>query len=359
MAYARCAISGVLFECSYMPKLRLASHEGFPHPIFAASPTFLQSMYVDHCAGLLEPTDSYLLFLAILHASNNIQWDSNCTLEPKSKLAQTLIENNISQLLSVISRTEQIRHPIFKQPRYKVSAGNSNLAAVGSWIKAWEENITFFYQNLSTSKERDDINIVQNKLKECIFSFKDTSSYSKIIANWADKATGGFPVDKKEEWKKIIAGCYDSNKMIKTSIEVLRDIKEYCCSNLEIGSIYFNELMKCLNEGIERHTNYLGGNLFDIGYSLVSLESNEDNPIDSPEGKRIALLASYMSSDRKEKEKASNATLATIISNSPVVAPKREDYNDNLSFIKARLAYRIATEAKKDQIKLNDSLKGL
>lgn len=362
MAYARCAISGVLFEVSHMPKLKLASHEGFPHPIFAASHTFLQTMYVDHCAGKLDPVDSYLTFLAILHSSGCVTWECPCTLEPKSKVAQTLIENNISQLLQVIAKTEHIRHPKFKQPRLKISPHNSTLASLPSWIKACEENLTFFYHNLSSAKERNDLVSVQNKLKECIFSYKDTSSYSRIIADWADKATGGFPVEHAEQWKKTIAGCYDSNKMIKTNIVDLHAIKDYCCSNLEIGSIYFSELMACINAGIHRHTDYLGGNLFDIGYSLVDLDSvSSSSDLESTkEGKSVSLLAPYLAGQSdKVKAAEANKVVAKIIQDSPAAIPKREDYNDNLSYIKAKLAFNIAGHAKKDAKKLNDSLKGL
>lgn len=358
MAHVRCAISGVLFECSYMPKLRLPSSEGFPHPIFAANKSYLQQMYIDHCAGKLQPIDSYLLFMAILHSSGNITWNHNSTLEPTANSTQTMIENNISQLITVISKTEQIRHPRFKQPKYVVRAETANLSSVSSWIKAWQDNLDAFYAQLASNKERQDLTAVENKLAKLIFSYQSTQSYAKVIADWADKATGGFPAEHKAQWKEIITNCYNDNKMFRTNIETLHKLKEFCCANLEIGSIYFSELMQCLNEGISRHTNYLGGSLFDLGYSLVPLEGTQEH-LDSPEGKKLELGLQYKLSHKKELAKEAEESLNKLIADSPLVEPVRSAYNDSLSFVQAKIAYRLAKEAKKAQIRKSNSLKGL
>lgn len=327
MATVICAISGIRFACSHLTSLHLDNTAGFMHPIFAAEYSNLLALYTQHCKGELETTDSYLLFLALLHSTEKVTWKQPASVVPTSISGIQLVENNISQLVQVLAKTAYIRHPRFSQPELTISASTSKLEQVNNWIAAWDENITDFYYGLADSVERDALQKVENKLTKMILGSESPKQYASVIANWAAKA-GDFPEQHCKLWRETIRSCFSITKMFNTPLTLLKEIKDHCECNIEVGSIHFHSLMEVLNAGIKRHIDYLGGSSLALGYKLL-------DPLTTTSEER----------EQYKREAAGQEKVDQIIASAPKTYPKREDYTTNLDFIRAKLAYRAASSA--------------
>ena len=323
MARVTCAISGIPFKVDYLPNINIHATAGYFHPIFACNHKQLQQLYTQHCTGKLTDMDSYLLFLAFLNDSGMIIWEHPVTLDPSLKSTKIKIENNLSQLLSVLAKSGVISHPSFKQPKFKVSYHNSDLEQIPNWIRAWEDNIFDFYYGKASQKEQEELQKVENSLSNLILSGEPPSKYAYVIAEWAAVA-GNFPADKVELYKRTIRSCYNSNKMFNTPLTLLKEIKTYCECNIESGSIHSYSLYSTLKQGIKRHSDYLGAGT--LTYNLIGADDSEEkhNIIKNEEAVQRVL-------DTAPKEK-----------------PKLTDYATNLEFIKAKLAYRLYTMQLKE-----------
>lgn len=338
MSTITCAISGIAFKTEYMGELTIPHTAGYFHPVFACSHKQLHALYSLHTRGKLAPTDSYLLFLAFLHSSGKITWQHPATLDPMSTYTRQLIEGNIAQLLSVLARTDTILHPHFKQPSFIVSHSNCDLSGIGHYIKSWDNNISWWYSNRAEEKEQRDLQKVENYLSTLILSGEKVERYSHVVADWADVAAG-FPIDKREEWKRVIRTCFNVTKMFNTPLTLLKEIKDYCECNIEAGSIHFHTLSKVLKKGISCHIDYLGGSSLALGYEILPELADSDT------------LASIV-----KNETAVNS----IVSNAPIKEPVRTDYSDSMSFLRAKLAYRVSvSHTKAAEAADNNQLKEL
>lgn len=331
MARVTCAISGIRFSVDYLESSVIGHTAGYYHPIFAIPTTRLYQLYYQHTRNNLSPTDSYLLFCAFLHHTGQVSWNHPATLAPNDASTKKLVQNNIAQLISVYERTSIVKHPSFKQPSFVVAYDNAHLSQIHNWILAWEENLALFNTKLADKVTRHNLQAVENRLTSMIASGIPTDKLAVIISEWACQAAE-FPYDKEDTYKRVIRSCFNSNKMFNTPLATIKEVKEYCECNIEAGSIHFHKLSEVLKEGISRHVDYLGGSSLALGYTI--------------------LPASGMIPDTELK---GQAELATIASNAPPEPPIRTDYPNNLSYLKARLSYKVAvtladTNRRKEQL---------
>jgi hypothetical protein len=324
MAMVKCAISGLTFKVSYGPLL-LNSSDGYFHPIFAAPQLKLYNLYVRHCKNQLSEVDSYLLFLSFLHATGKITWKHPATLIPGTE-TNKLVENNFRQLITVTEQSNVILHPSFSQPSFVVDKDNSKLRQIPNWIAAWEDNLISFQEGYRSQRLQEDLQRVENKLSYYLASSLPPEMYSFAIANWAAKAAN-FPPEKTEEWKKVIRTCFNSEKIFHVKLSLIKEIKEFCEENIEAGSIHFHSLMSTLKSGMKRNLNFLGSSSFSTEVSIATLG--------------YSLLP--VTSSKQDEE------ISAIILSAPTEAPKKEDYVSDLDFLRARLKFRVAQQAKNKQ----------
>lgn len=312
MAKIHCAISGLSFSCEHVP-MTLTSRDGYYHPIFALPYKKLYGLYSKHCAVQLTHTDSYLLFLAFLHSTDQIEWKSPATCNPRDKRVVSLIENNLQQLIRVIEATSCISIPSFKQPSFVVDADNSSLEQIPNWIAAWENNIIDFKDGYVSAKIQEDLQKLENKLSYYLKSGLNPENYSFAVASWAAKAAE-FPAHKEEAWCKLIRSCFNSTKMFSIPMAEIKEVKEYCEENIEAGSIHFHALMDTLREGTHRHIDFLGlSSSSPVGYTLLPLEATKNS-----------------------------TELEAILAKAPEAAPSRLDYSSDIDFLRAKLRYRVS-----------------
>lgn len=276
MANVTCAISGIVFNTSFLDGVSIPHTAGYYHPIFALSQKQLYQLYSKHTRLELKSVDSYLLFLAFLHSSGQITWKCPAAKDPNSASTRRMIENNISQLVSVLEKTSCIRWQGFTQPSFSVTYDNAQLDQIPNWIEAWKANLEQFGSKRADTRTLEALNKIENKLSYLILSGEDPRNFSAVIAEWADRVSE-FPAEHREDWKRHIRSCFNTTKMFATPLADLKAIKEHCECNIEAGSIHFHTLCKVLREGIGRHVNYLGGSSLALGYTLLPLDSTKND----------------------------------------------------------------------------------
>ncbi len=325
MAKVTCAISGIQFSCDHFqnPPLAIPHTIGYFHPIFAASYGDLYRLYYQHTKGKLPPTDSYLLFLAFLHSSKQIDWQHPVTLNPTARTTIQLVENNIGQLVAILEKTAVLQSSLFEQPSFIVSYDNSNLRQISNWIHAWEENLANYRVNRAGIMLAEKLTAVSNKLSKLVRTpDKPISDYADVIAEWADRAAG-FPPQSAALWCKTIESCFSPSKMFNTPLTLLKEIKDYVECNIEVDAIHFHSVIEVLTAGIARHVDYLGGGAFARGYELLPRDPFIDQI------------------NRKADDQ-----ILEIIASAGTAPPDRDDYDSPLAYLKARLAYSAAQRMK-------------
>ena len=333
MTTITCAISGVTFNCTGIDNLHIPVSAGYFHPLFAATANDRQALYSRYCKGMLNPTDSYLLFLSILHASGNVEWYSHVKLDPKTQDAITLIDANISKLISAIEQSATIKHPQFFQPSFRVTDHNCDLSSIPAYIEELVSNVNDFRFGYASQKEADALQILENKLTALVLEGTNPDKTAAIIADWADKV-GEFPPEVSDLYKKTIRACFSPTKMFNTPASLLHEIKAYCELNIEADSIHFHALTEVLTAGIANHLDYLG-----VG--LVGSTALETLPV---EHKTTATISTRLPPVTTKNQEA----IAAIIAKAPKTLPQPADYTTNLEYLQAKLAYRAARAQEKE-----------
>jgi hypothetical protein len=328
MARITCAISGIRFDCSFMDSISMGHDIGYYHPIFALPRKRLYSIYTAHSKGELTSTDSYLLFLSLLHSSEKVTWEHPAICKPTEQRTKQIVHNNIAQLIRVLEKTDVIKHPSFKQPHFKLTLDTAHLDQIPNWIKAWEKNIEFFNSSRVAIRQQQSLQEVENRLSLLINSGEKPEKYAYIIATWADEAAN-FPAEHRDIWMQTIRSCFNITKMFNTPLPLLKEIKDYCECNIEAGSIHFHALCEVLKEGISRHVDYLGGSSLALGYTL------------------LPTLGSGSALEDRKKEAENKAEIALLVASAPTEVPDPSDYPKSLDYLKAKIAYRLSLTAIK------------
>lgn len=318
-----CAISGIRLHIPGLEGIPVPASVGYYHPVFTLDSKALYRIYYQHTRNKLSTQDSYLLFLAFLHATGQVDWQAPATCSPSSPRTIKLVQNNLAQLIAVSEKTAIIKHPSFKQPAFVVSYDNGSLEQVHNWIEAWQENLIRFNVSRATYAQQRELAQIEGALDAKLQQGVPLEELPSIVASWASQAAE-FPADKDEQYQRIIRSCFNSSKMFNTPLLLIREVQEYCFANIEAGSVHFHTLCEILKEGAGRHVDYLGGSSLALGYTLL----------DTGAGTLEAA---------KEGDLKTQAELTTIAANAPVEPPHQKDYATNLDYLKARLAYKVAT----------------
>ena len=334
MANITCAISGLRFKIAGLEGISIPASTGYYHPVFTLSHKKLYALYYQHTRNKLTPVDSYLLFCAFLQATGQVEWNSPATCNPSEMRTTKLVQNNLAQLILVYQKTSIIKHPSFKQPNFVVSYDNGKLDQVHNWIAAWQQNLVDFNVSRATYAQQRDLYKIESLLDEKLSQGIPPDQLPAIVASWASQAAE-FPYDKDESYQQVIRSCFNSAKMFKTPLNLIREVQQYCYANIEPDSIHFFTLSETLKKGAALHLDYLGGSNLALGYTMLDIDSIQ------------------LTSEQKTGELKTAAALTTIVNNAPTEPPVAIDYPNKLDFLKARLAYKVATTLTAPTIKSN------
>lgn len=318
-----CGISGIEFTCQHFPA-SLSSRE-VTHPVFNLPQKKLISYLGKWAAGELTPTDSYLLFLAVLNSSNLIEWR---TPAARNEHTDSIVAQNMEHLCKVVSRLNAVTNPHITFPRYAIGPETKFLGNVKHWIENWNQSYQDFQDGFAREYDSRKLIVRESALERMIKNpHLPISSYASKIAEWACIA-GDFPEFKmispftgltvlcKDYWKEIIVKCSKEESLFLVSQGDIAELVEHCEQNISIGTIYSNALFKVLRHALEKQKNYLG-----LG------------DMDLSRGKYMILT---------DSDTTETANIRAMVNSAPETEPTQAQYPNKLAFLKAKMRWNLS-----------------
>lgn len=320
-----CSRSGVEFECSHFPGTFYSSE--LHHPIFSLPQKRLISYTGKWAAGELTPTDSYLLFLAILNSSDHIIFRVSVFRDERT---QAVIAQNMEYLVRTVIKLNTVVNPSVSFPHFAITPETRFLHNVHYWIETWDEA----YKDFASGKAReyDDRKLLHREmaLQRMIKNpHRKISDYATQLAEWAAQA-GSFPsfltsspfntsqIPLAEYWKSIIQKCARDEALYSIPDKDLQELLDHCEDEIPAGSIYSNALFKLLRHAHEKKKNFFRLDDFDLssGYKILS-----------------------------ETDTVETANLKALIDSAPQEEPRLEQYPTKFQFMRAKLRWDMAKRA--------------
>lgn len=309
MARITCSKSGVIFSCEHMP-IALAA-PSYVHPLFHVPQKKLIALAGNWAAGKLSPTESYLLYLALLDSTDLIQWRTHATYHNSM---DAIVANNMETLLHIIAKINIIQHPNFALPSFAIGRDTADLSNSHHWIQAWITNYNDWYESYLDSRKQEEIkdrlSHREEALQRLIKSSTPVDAYASTLAEWASTA-GSFPtydtnhpVTKQpvplcDYWKQIIKTIANDDKLWRFPRADIVELIDHCEDNIQHGNIYAHTLMKYLRNGLRKYDDYLG--FGDISVSATSFTVMPANA-SVHEINRAALLSTAPESEPKKHQ---------------------------------------------------------
>lgn len=331
-----CAYSSIEFNVEHFPG-SLTSRE-FSHPIFCLPQKKLLSYLGKWSTQQLTPTDSYLLFLALLKSSDLVNFRVPAFRSPKT---DSIVACNMEALAKILCKLNSVSSPERIFPHYVISPDTKYLDNVQYWIANWEE--AFSEYSTAQSKFIDQRNSWQklqhreHALERLIKNpHKPVSEYAGILADWAAIAGDfpkfsltspftGTPITCDSYWKDLISRSARKDiGLMFASSTILADIDElleHCETTIPAGSIHSHLLFKVLRDTKEKKKNFLGLGDQDISRSTYEILSSSDS--------------------------VESANLAAMIQSAPEEEPKPESYPTKFAYMKAKMRWDMAQKAAK------------
>lgn len=307
MARILCAYSGISFTCEHFP-ISLTSRE-VSHPLFEVSQKQLLSFLAKWSSHELTPTDSYLLFLALLNSSEHVEFRVPVV---RHLATDSIIANNMEGLARAVIKLNSVTNPHVVFPRFAISPETKKLDNVHHWIESWEQSYKDFlagYKHIETSQKLVRREVALERLIKN--PFKQVNVYARSLADWAQDASPDWPRDKTGAyWHEIIIKCTSSIGIYSIPMKHLKELIDHCELDIPIGSIFSHKLLTVLRTAYRKQKDFLG-----IGpTSFEMLDENDTVEI---------------------------ANMSAIIQSAPKEEPRLAEYPTRLAFLKAQLAWKL------------------
>lgn len=346
MAAITCSKSGVLFSCEHMP-LALHSQE-CSHPMFAVSKKKLIALAGQWAAGRLSPTESYLLYLALLDSTGLLDWRT-----PASYTAKTpqIVGNNMESMLHIVGKIDVISHPSFTLPRFVISHDTRDLANTYYWIQSWIQSYNDWMEGTRASAAREaqkeELDKRESTLTRLINSAHTNATPEQLansLAEWAALA-GDFPdyltphpVSKKqiplsEYWKLIIRACVSDERIWTFPRKDILELIDHCEDNVINEGVRAHALFRLLRGGLKKYDDYLGFGDVDLAgrtTSFVVLPARSaGNTVNPP------------------APAAEQANILALAQSAPESEPRRANYPSTFAYLKAKSKWDLVQSIQK------------
>lgn len=319
-----CKYSGLQFTAEHFP-FTLESRE-CAHPVFSIPQQKLLVVLARKFPNELQPIDSYLGFLALLHSTNRIEWRVPCIYTPA---INSIIAANMESLIRTVGISSAIHHPAFTMPSFVITPDTRSLTTVHHWIAIWQNSITEFQDGNKRAQLHDRIVRREQAMERLVKDpSKEPSAYANQLAEWASLAgefpTGTVPVDGKqiplaEYWKAMIRRAARREAIFSINETDLAELIEHCEDTLFVqshGTIYAHTVLKVLREAQEAKKNFLDLGDFDIRTSTYKILSDTDT--------------------------AERANVLAMIDSAPAQEPVASNYPSKIAYLRALYKWKAA-----------------
>lgn len=315
MATILCSKSGIEFKCDHFP-IHLTQHESH-HPIFDVKLPRLWKYFPKWQAHELTETDSFLLFVAYLNATEMVEFRVACKRRPNT--AQ-IIQANMEGLFHTIGRIITIKHPKFTVPRLVISSDTADLSNVRYWIQTWDQAYADFCDGLKNQELKSRLLRKEQGLERLIKNPSlNPKKYAHLLASWAAESAvfpefmvdvNGNEMSCSDYWQEIIVKCHTDTNIISVPEKDLAELIEHCEEHLDGGSIQAHQLFVTVRQGMETLQGF-----FSIGSPSFSILNESDS--------------------------VGDVNLKLLVDSAPLEMPKRTEYANEFQFIKAKMKYNL------------------
>lgn len=326
-----CAYSGLEFQVQHFPA-SLSNREAV-HPIFhIPQKKLLGYVPTKWAAGELTSTDSYLLFLALLHSTERVEFRLPIFRTP---VTDSLIASNMNNLFSVVGRINSVQNPSFAPPEMVITQDTRTLSNVSHWIAAWAEYYSDWNAGYKSLSDEQKLTRRQMALERMINTQQNRNdkAFARVLADWAESA-GEFPKSPtlvngvylpiNEYWKSIIIKCFNAEQIFSIPKDDITELLTHCEDNIIQGNNYAYNLLKALRTGLAKQEDFLGFGDLDLsantGYQIISGDSSVED-----------------------------ANILAMIQSAPTEKPVESNYPSKLAYLRAKVRWETAQKYKAEQ----------
>lgn len=328
-----CSLSGLEFNCEFFPGT-FHSRETY-HPIFNIPQKRLLSYMGKWGAGELTPTDSYLLFLSVLHSSDLVDFRVPVFRTPQT---DSIIAQNMEGLFKTVIKLNSVTNPSVIFPHYAITSETRYLTNVRYWIENWRDSYQDYLSGAEKYSAHESAKLIQREraLERLIKNpHKKISEYASQLAEWA-AAAGNFPefltkspwsnddIPCREYWKQIIVRCSKVEFLYSIPKADLQELLEHCEEQIAVtsSSIFSHHLFRVLRIAMEKQKNFLGLGDIDAKSGFSILETTDT---------------------------VESANFKAMIDSAPEEEPRIEQYPTRFTYMKAKVRWEMAERAKKER----------
>lgn len=321
-----CQYSKINFSTSAMLSSKVLDPVNCIHPIFYANLEYLEKVYAAWADGNLpEVRDQRLLFLALLNATDHIDW--YCAADPKAETVAKYMEALFDHVLWM----RNIMLPHLALPRFAINHHTAKLTTVEGWLEAWDDVRNDFERGYLSRSEQEKATRKQAALD--LLSEKrakdDTSkvrhlTYLKTLADWAAVAIK-FPDSVAGFWKQIIR-CQTARAALDFRPVDIEELLEHITEMGDYNSTHYFALLTQVKKVL---SDAKGESISDLDFSALFVDPS--TPV-----------------QRREPSTSTEATeIARQVGMAPLTAPKEADYANKTAFLVAMARYNLAQSHSK------------
>lgn len=309
-----CQYSGIEYDLTGFGGTKMT----YIHPIFAAEPKWLLSRMGSWAAQKLTEEESKLLFLAILHSTELVEFRTAAF--PENSTVQMNMEplSRIYAWMLGISRVQMVL------PKFVISQDNKRLQGIKHWVELWYSARKDYEDGYSSYLLGKKLAGKEEALERLIKnSQRTTEDYAGLLCTWALQASSA-PNSLNEYWRELF--CLKGLKIYNARAVDLEELLNHMEEHLEHGSIFAASTLKHLRTLIMK--NRAGLN-YGLGITDEDLAEIEASPFTIVEGS------------------IEEHNMDVIAASGPVDEPKQSDYpNSKVAYLRAKAAWQLGQRAK-------------
>lgn len=313
-----CQYSGISYKAElFSSKMKIEA----VHPIFYAPVKSLINRSVDWTNGRLNEKERRLLFLALLNHTGLVRFKVTATP------SDTTIQLNMELLLKFIAWRSDIQSSAIKFPEYAINGSTKDLINIRQWLNSNFDIIQAWKTNYAKEYLRRSLATKEGALERAIkSSLRPSERLPGMLAKWSLEASNA-PKELHELWTSLfkLKGIQVYEPQYTNDLsELLEHLETHLVDSL--GTIYATQALAHVRKIVIANRN---GISFGLGMeTMEELEANIANPF------RII----------EESTETHNREVA--ISLAPAHEPKKDQYPNVVSFLRAKAAWTLAQSAK-------------
>jgi hypothetical protein len=309
-----CQYSGIVYDITGFGSTQLT----YVHPIFAAEPRWLLSRMGAWAAQKFTEEESKLLFLALLHSTELIEFRH--AAQPENSTVQM----NMETLSRFVGWMCGLSRPSMVLPKFVIQRDNRSLNNVRYWIQLWQDARTAFESGYTTQHDARKLRDKEAALERLIRNAgKSVEDYAGLLATWAFQATS-VPKALQDYWRSLF--CLKGVAVYNARAADLEEMLDHMEECLEHGSIYSHATLAHLRTLVKK--NKAGLN-YGLGITDEEFALLEDSPFRIVEG----------SVEEHNRD--------IVAASAPIEEPNAKDYPSRVAYLRAKAAWQLASRARR------------